>query len=213
MKKIIYFLLIICVCTFGNNKMVFAEGQDYVKALYSTVVVFSEPNIATASEIAEVTYGTKFLLKDVNQIDGDDGLKYYLVELSNVENYTEGYVLCSQVISIEYASPKRELSTNATLANDANVYTHVNSQYNDTGVILKAGERIKLLDGYIKELEYSRIQYKDLDGDIFTAYIKTENIKVSGISRTTIGAIIIIVSTVSLTLVLFGIKGKKKKVK
>lgn len=212
MKKIIYILLIICLCTF-SNKIVFAEGQDYVKVLYSTVVVFSEPNIATASEVAEVIYGTKFLLKDKNQIDGDDGLKYYLVELSNVENYTEGYILCSQVISIEYASPKRELSTNATLVNDANVYTHVNSQYKDTGVVLNAGEKIKLLDGYIKELEYTRIQYKDLDGDIFTAYVKTENIKVSGISRTTIGAIIIIVSTISLTLVLFGIKGKRKKVK
>lgn len=212
MKKIIYILLIICLCTF-SNKIVFAEGQDYVKVLYSTVVVFSEPNIATASEVTEVIYGTKFLLKDKNQIDGDDGLKYYLVELSNVENYTEGYILCSQVISIEYASPKRELSTNATLVNDANVYTHVNSQYKDTGVVLNAGEKIKLLDGYIKELEYTRIQYKDLDGDIFTAYVKTENIKVSGISRTTIGAIIIIVSTISLTLVLFGIKGKRKKVK
>lgn len=212
MKKIIYILLIICLCTF-SNKIVFAEGQDYVKVLYSTVVVFSEPNIATASEVAEVIYGTKFLLKDKNQIDGDDGLKYYLVELSNVENYTEGYILCSQVISIEYASPKRELSTNATLVNDANVYTHVNSQYKDTGVVLNAGEKIKLLDGHIKELEYTRIQYKDLDGDIFTAYVKTENIKVSGISRTTIGAIIIIVSTISLTLVLFGIKGKRKKVK
>lgn len=84
-------------------------------------------------------------------------------------------------------------------------------QYVETQKVLKIGTKVKVLDGLDYSKEYSRIQYSDQNGQIIYGYIKTQAIEKSGISRTTIGAIVIVVTTISLTLLVFGIKGKKKK--
>ena len=122
-----------------------------------------------------------------------------------------GYVLCSQVLLSTISSPKRELDYNATLKQRARLFGYEELKFVDLEMDLEVGQQIKILGGYNSSNEFTRIQYLDSSGDIFTAYVKTIDIQTSGISKTTIGAIIIIITTISLVLIVFGVKGKRKK--
>lgn len=217
MKKILLLLLMLC-CLSVNVFNASAEGAEYVKVIYSSAYIYADANInadynlddENLDILCEVKYGTKLKLLS-ESILGEDGFNYYNVQISDGQTNLNGYVLCSNVLNINISSPNKELDSNGELNKKAKVYTYENQTYKETGVELASGQKIKILDGYNKSLEFTRIQYADEDGQILTAYVKTEDIKTSGISRSTIGAIIIIVTTVSLVLVIFGIKGKKKK--
>ncbi len=212
MKKfaVLIYLMVFSFCInvpFGT----LAESQEvYVKVIYTSINVYKDTLASQQNVLAEVEYGTKLKLKNTNQIVGGDGFNYFLVEIS-FEGYSEGYVLCSQVLNVDLSSPVKDLDHNATLFKDAEEYTSLGNGYIKTGKIINAGEKIKILDGFNSNQKFTRIQYKAESGEIITAYVLTETIKTSGISRTTIGAIIIIISTISLVLILFGVKGKKKK--
>lgn len=212
MKKLAsLFCFVLFSFCFCQPLMAFAQNQDvYVKVIYTSIYVYSQPYFEQANIITELEYGTKLKLKSSSQEVGQDGYNYFLVEI-NFEEFTEGYVLCSQVLDESLSSPVKDLDHNATLKKNAEEYNALGEGFVKTGKTLNAGEKIKILDGYNSNQKFTRIQYKAESGDIVTAYILTETIKTSGISRTTIGAIIIIVSTISLVLVLFGVKGRKKK--
>lgn len=220
MKKYIYLMVCAClVCFTMNCNICFAESEQYVKVIYSSIDVYEDANINVDANsdgenldvVASFKYAQKLKLVNSTAIQGLDGLSYYLIEFNNGQNVKQGYVLYSQVLLSTIASPEKELDYNATLNKDATLYSYENQQYVELTQTLVNGQKVKLLDGYNKANEYSRIQYKDSEGNILTAYVKTADISVSGISRATIGAIIIIVTTVSLVLVVFGIKGRKKK--
>ena len=208
MKKILFILLFIfsflCMdLTFSAD----AEGEKYVRVIYNSIDVFDSANAGGDSNvIGACLYGERLKLLSENEVLGDDGYKYYLVEF-NGEN---GYVFVSQVVPDAQNSPKRELDTNAMLDQDSYVFTKDNEE-DKTEIILPAGTKVRVLDGLDYSKAFTRIQYQDENMNIFVGYIKTITIKKSGISRTTIGAICIIVATVSIVLVSFGIKGRLKK--
>lgn len=212
MNRIIKILLLVAlILSFSHSKVTFAESENYVKVLYSTINVYSQANINTSSVICTKTYGTKLKLIDVENVQGEDGYLYYNIEINDITEVNSGYVLCSQVLDINISSPSKDLDYNGSLNKESIVYLKEENTYISTGNKLEENKKIKIIDGYDANTEYTRIQYKDQNGEILTAYVKTVDIKTSAISRETIGAIIIIVTTVSLVLVLFGIKGKRKK--
>ena len=204
----------LCILLPVSGLNAFAEGEVYVKALFSTVNVFKDKNIEVDADgdnenldvVLTIKYGEKLLLASQSVEQGDDGLNYYKVKLS--ENL-EGYVLYSNVLLSSISSPKKDLDHNATTNKKTTIYIYDGGRLQEQTTTLPSGEKIKILE--LGSEGYSRIQYKDSDGDILTVYVKTADIKTSGISRTTIGAIIIIVTTISLVLVVFGIKGNRKR--
>lgn len=211
MKKIIFILLCFCFISLTSPLSCLAQDANYVKVIYSLANVYADADINVDyndDEISDViyqaAYGEELKLQSLDAITGDDGLKYYSVELTD----GVGYVLCSNVLNVKFSSPQKDLDANARLAKDAELYLLENAEYRQTGKLLSANEQIKLLE---QGPNFTKIQYKDADGSILTVYVKTENIKQEGISRGTIGAIIIVVTTISIVLVVFGIKGKNKK--
>lgn len=215
MKKILCVLLLICVIGMPLSKNAFAENKAYVKALFSSVNVFMDKNInadfnqdgENLDIILTIKYGDKLELLTQDVQTGEDGFNYYQVKIN--ENLS-GYVLYSNVLLSSISSPKKDLDFNATTNKKTIVYIYENGRLQeDPNTTLLAGEKIKILE--MGTNGYSRIQYKDLDGDILTVYVKTADIQTSGISRGLIGAIIIIVTTISLVLVVFGIKGNRKR--
>ena len=127
----------------------------------------------------------------------------------NIEPFTEGYVLKSQVTSVDNTSPKKKLDANAKITEQTNIYVLNGNTFEKTEEILTSGTNVKILSGYNRDSEFTQIQYESEDG-IITAYVKTQSLQTSKISRTLIGAIIIIITTISLVLIIFGI-GKRKK--
>ena len=213
MKKFLI-LLLIAFCIFGASpRAVLAEDDSYVKVIYTQISIFSETDVNSETNqiITTASYGQKLKLSSNSIITSpQDGYNYYKIALE-LEEYDVGYVFVSQVCPVEYSSLNRVLATNAEVCEDAIVYYKENETYYQTETIIPNGTKIRILSGYDKAKAYTRIQYQQEDGEIVTNYIMTSQIKVSGISRTTIGAICIIVTTVTLVLIFFGIKGKTKK--
>lgn len=207
MKKFIILVMLVCLTFICGKNVAFADGDKYVKAIYSTVCIFDGTDINTSNLIAEVQYGTKLKLVQENSVLGQDGFNYYNIYWLD----GNGFVLCSQVLSTEWSSPQKELDSNASLKKDTYIYVQKNGEYEKTEIFIKQTQKIRIIDGYDSAKVYTKIQYKDIDGDLTYGYILTEDIQVSPISRIAIGAVIIVVTTISLVLVLFGIKGKKKK--
>lgn len=212
--KFLGIIFAICLMSFGfivNKNFAFAETPLQVRIIYSNANVYSLTNINddTNKVIATYKYNQKFnTISDV--ITGEDGYKYYKVEI-NVNEYTFGYVFKSQVADVNIKSPQKRLDSNAKITTDCKVYNLNGNNYEETTETLKVGTQVKILSGYKKTEEFTQIQYQNQDGEIVTAYIKTTALKTSGISRTLIGTIIILITTASLVLIIFGVKGKGKK--
>lgn len=207
MKKLLI-ILILMLCALIpqlNNQNVYAETET-VKVIYTKAYVFSEPESIEENIVTEYSYGTKLSVIE-SEIRGEDYL-YYKIKINDVPNITEGYIRVSHVIDAKIFIPQKELDTNATIKGKAEVY----SEPNDTLKIdeLIDGTKIRLISGYRESEKYSKIQYLNQDGEIITAYIKTSNIQVSHISRVLIGVIIITVTSVSIILILCGVKKSRK---
>lgn len=211
MKKLLLLIMLaFCLLTFNSKGYTYANSNSYVKVIYTSINAYSETNIAQANVVEIFEYGDKLKLQQDMAIVGEDGYSYFQIETSNG---TTAYVFCSQVLLAEIESPKKDLDSNSSVKEDAKVYEIQNQQYKETAFIIKSGNRIKVLDGLDSSKEFTRIQFLDEDGQILTGYVKTTAIQQAGISRGTIGAIIIVVVTISLVLLVFGIKGRKKKKK
>ncbi|MDY2696433.1 MAG: hypothetical protein SOV27_04655 [Eubacteriales bacterium] len=211
---LMYFALICTLfsfcLSFGGNTLK-ADAPIQVRVIYSNANVYSLTNIADENNkvIATYKYNQKFnTIGDV--ITGEDGYEYYKVEIS-VNEYTFGYVFKSQVADASISSPQIKINYNATVISDCEIYNLNGNNYEETGEKLTNGTKVRILSGYNKLQEYTQIQYLNADGEIVVSYIKTTALKTSGISRTLIGTILIIITTASLVLIIFGVKGKGKK--
>lgn len=219
MKKIFIVLVLLCLTFNVNAFSVFADEESKVKVIYSTINIFADCNVnvdfnsdgESLDIICTATYGETLTLLNLEQINGQDGYKYFYVNKVSGKNNLSGYVLCSNVILGNVSSPIKQLDVNAKTNNEAKVYTFNGSEYIETDGIIPKGQGIKILQGYNRGSEYTYIQYKLENQEIVCAYIKTADILVSGISKTTIGAIVIIITTISLVLLVFGLKGRRKR--
>lgn len=206
MKKLLLLAFSLLLCLVPNFTITYADTLQ-VRVIYSTINVYSVDDINSSQKISTLKYND--VVTVIQSSTGTDGYEYYLVQLENVPNYTQGYVFKSQVLDANLTSPTKKLDSNAEVSTECEVYTLDGKNYVKTTDKLASGTKIKILSGYNANNEYTQIQYADQNGQIVTAYIKTSAIAVSGISNTLIGAVIIIVTTVSLVLIIFGI-GKKK---
>lgn len=198
---------------FRVNNVVKAEIPSSVRVIYSSINAYSVANVNSPDVqiVATFKYNQKLTTIGDQLVQGEDGLDYYMIALADVAGFDSAYVLKSQVVDANANSPQKKLDANATIAKQGNVYVLNENTYEQTEEILKEGTKVKILSGYDREKEYTQIQYQLEDGDIVTAYIKTECLKTSGISRTLIGAILIIITTISLVFIIFGVGGKRKK--
>ena len=208
MKKILLILsMLLCLmCQSIGMENVFAEGKT-VKIIFTTSYVFSLPEAKEENIIKEYKYGTEFEVLEEN-VQGD--YSYYKIKITDIENVEMAYILKSAVMDTSIFTPKKELDVNASVSKDAIVYTIVGEEYVETNEVLISGTKIRLISGYDASVKYSKIQYTNQNGDIITAYIKTSDIKVSYISRTLIGIVIIVITSTSIVLILFGIKKSRK---
>ena len=205
-KKILVVLIFATMLTLPNVSVAFASEDEYVKVIFSYAYVFSDTSV-NSDVLQSVSYGTKLKLLS-NQIQKQqNGLDFYLVEISTEQN-TQGYVLCSHVLNVKDSSLRVKLETNATTNKETVVCISSTNGIEPTENKLANGQAIRVLK---KGETHTQIQYLDKDGDIVTAYLLNEDIKMNGVSGSIVSAILIIISTVTLVIVLFGVRKKKAK--
>jgi hypothetical protein len=126
-----------------------------------------------------------------------------------------GFVLIAHTVDYDKQSPQKKLDSNASVKNDnSEIFTKdttENDKYTKTDIVLKKGTKVKILDGYNKDKQYTYISFYDENNNIVSYYIQTKDLAVSGVNYSLIVGIMSLITCVSIILILFGIKGKKKK--
>ena len=201
------------------NNFVYATNiPSRVKTLTSTPI-YAEANIL--ADFVKDDQGNDVYLNENTTLCVDTNFadtKFYKVSLYQiVEGKTQddyGFVLISQTLDASITSPNAKLDTNATIKNDNSILYDKNGEnFVENGKTLKASTKIRILDGYDKNKEYTYISYQTDDGQIYYCYAKTKDIDVKGVNYSVIVAVSILVVCASLIVIVFGLKSKKKKKK
>lgn len=205
MKKLLLMLTIL-LCFSGTSSFVFAETlPEKVR-----VVTVSTTLYASASTDDPI-------ISDGINVSARHGDEFVVIALSTPEFYEVEYnggsafVLKAHVLDSLVASKNIKLDTNAVIKKEAIIYNLAGTEFVPTEMKLEKDTRVKLLDG-LKNGEYTRISF-ELEEKTYTYYVKTDTIKADGFSAGAITAISLIICSVSIILILFGLKGKKRKSK
>ena len=201
------------------GKFVYASTIPSKVKTLSQTPIYSEASIL--SDFVKDSQNNDVYLQENTTLVVDTNFadtKFYKISLYQiVEGKTQsdfGYVLISQTLDANILSPTAKLDTNAKIKNDNTVlYDLKDENYNPNGKTLKAKTNIRVLDGYDKNKEYTYISYQTDDGQIYYCYAKTKDIQVEGVNYSVIVAVSILIAWASLLLIVFGLKGKKKKKK
>lgn len=210
---LIFILLLIVSFPTANNNVCFAESKIY-KICVSDCAILIEPNSSLENNVLEVkSYGQKIKIDDVEieDLDINSSLKFYAV--LDDEEAVIGYVLASSVINENEKELNVKLQTNAKLNADSEIFALSGSEYvklkiNNVDISLQKDSEIRLLEKYDKNKTYSQISFY-YNNEIYTGYVLTSNIQVSGFNYYFLIAIFLIVIIAS-TVIPIVVKNWKK---
>lgn len=138
--------------------------------------------------------------------------KVYGIYLDENQN-TVGYVLKSMTIDNSISSPQKSLNYNAEILADANTFEKLGDEYKMLETVLKKGDKVCILNGYNQNSQYTFVSF--YSGDVLlNCYVKTEVLKVPGVSSTLIVSLSVLVAGCTIAIVLTKlVVGKQKKIK
>lgn len=126
---------------------------------------------------------------------------------------TVGYVLKSMTIDNSISSPQKSLNYNAEIIASACTFEKVGDEYKTLETVLKKGDKVCILNGYNQKSQYTFVSF--YSGDVLlNCYVKTEVLKVSGVSSTLIVSLSVLVAGCTIATILTKlVVGKQKKIK
>ena len=220
MKKIFSILFLIVSCYllcynyFINEKQsVFAQDNCNLTVITNSCNIYEEPS-KESKILKQVYFGDTLIMLDENfYVSGV--LKFYKITYDGIS----GYVIANAVV-YDIHTLKKELDPNAKiLKEDVNVYSANNDieenkiKINGVEVLLKQYQEVKIIDGYDKKKEFTKIMF-EYDGQILTGYIETNKLLVEGFNKNIILAIFIFILTASIIVsIILTTRKKRKKIK
>lgn len=229
MKKIFtVFIFILCLCLpLANNfSIIYAESEN-VKvvveecSLYINVEeIDNKINLSFEDcEKIDLAFGEELTLlsQEIVEMISDDFNFYYVSISKNGEDY-EGYVITTFVMPSENVALAKTLDPNAkVLYKDTIIYASKDAnnelKLGEETIKLKQQQDVKILDGYDKNKEFHEIMF-EIDGVIYTGYIKTADLLVEGFNGIIILIvfIFILVASIAISIVLTTKKKRKGKI-
>ncbi len=217
MKKcvlVLLFFTFIFGFVFTNNINVYAQDEKAVQVI-NECLLYSDPTINEEDNLGVLHFG-EVLTVNGDIVDGvNSSFKFYNV---STQDDKTGYVIVNFVMSIEDKALSKTLDPNAKTLNEANIFV-TNSDENKmildgTEVKLEKYEEIKIIDGYDKSKQFHEVMF-EIDGTIYTGYIKTSDLLVEGFNATLIAVIFIfiIVGAIVLSIYLTTKKKRRKQAK
>ena len=176
-----------------------ASAGESVYVLSDSTPLYSAPSYS-AEQIIELDFNQQLvLLSDETTNDF-----YYVSVTINDDNF-EGYVP-AEIVGEKAENQESLLSYNATLLNDAVIYSAIDQSEICT---LKKGERVFLYEGYNQKADFLAVRFWH-DNKITIGLIKTEDVKPDGVNPALIVSICAIVALVTIIFILFGVTKKKR---
>ena len=226
MKKIFSMFVFVCFALgilFGVNNYsqnVFAVNQTEYVTIITQTYIYKDSNLKSEiykkdNEYFALSVGTTLKLDNSTQDDHKLFYKVHLYEIIDNASETDvGYVLKAHALDSSIKSPQKKLDDNAKIKIDNAIlylYDQVNNNYIQQNITLQKDTKVRILDGYDTNKEYTYISYQKDDGEIMSYYIKTTDLSVSGINYSVIIAISLLITCCAIIGIIVGIKRKKAK--
>jgi hypothetical protein len=218
MKKllIICLFILLSIIPFSGIKQVVADSENQFQVI-TKCNLYKEAKINYEEENGIVV---QLFFGDVINVAGEpvkeENEDFYFYQASITKNGTEynGYVIINFVTSVDNVGLERTLDPNAKTLNKANIYTakDENEKFvlGDKEVVLDQYQGIKVLDGYDRSKNFHQIMF-EVDGNIYTGYIKTSDLLVEGYNATTLVVVFIFILVAGIALSIFFTTRKKRK--
>lgn len=146
--------------------------------------------------------------------DENSSFYFYFASITKNESEYQGYVITNFITSTTNSGLGKRLDPNAKTLNQSNIYNSKDENnkliLNGKEVVLEQYQGIKILDGYDKSKNYHQIMF-EIEGNIYTGYIKTSDLLMEGYNATIILVIFIFVLVTGIAISVFFTTRKKRK--
>lgn len=211
MKKCIFvmlFFVFIFSFVFPNKINLYAENEKVVQII-NDCLLYSNPTID--EENLGVLYFGDILTVNGEIVDGVNcDFRFYNV---STQDEKTGYVIVNFVMNIEDKALLKNLDPNAKTLNETNVFTTSSGEdkviLSGTEIKLEKYQEIKIIDGYDKSKQFHEVMF-EINGSIYTGYVKTSDLLVEGFNATLIAVIFIFIIVGAIVLSIY-ITTKKKR--
>ncbi len=176
-----------------------ASFGEHVYVLSDSCPLYSEPTYS-AEQITELDFNEELTLLSDEITNG-----FYYVSVTIENESQQGYVP-AEIVGEKAEGQETILSYNATLLNDAVIYSSIDKSEICT---LKKGERVFLYEGYNQKADFLAVRFWH-ENKITIGLIKTEDVKPDGVNPALIVSICAIVALVTIIFILFGVTKKKR---
>ncbi len=183
--------LMLSPITISNNQTFCVVG--------SSCPVFAEPSYSS-SQIATLEYGNELELIESETTNG-----FYHIRFSLDDSSLDGFAP-ADLVGLKQEGQQTILSYNATLQTKTDVLSPTDDS---TICTLPKGTRVFLYEGYHKENDFLAIKF-NFEGKVMIGRVKTEVVQPDGVNPALIVSIMAIVAVVTIIIILFGIKLKKR---
>ncbi len=181
----------------------------YPTSLKATSTASNSISLATALSSGSSIKATKL----ITGYSDYQNMSFFEIEL---EDGKVGYVTTASIMTFNTTKDPQTIKANATIKITSelafvNLYTKVGDKYQLlTTQVLLDGTRIRLVNNYDKQAQYTEIKYIDNQGQVSTAYVETKFIILDGITFEIVIAILLVVVSVVLGLILIVVIKKSK---
>lgn len=217
MKKFALFLiavLVICIFSILNVGKVSADNSQ-VKVIMSCNLYSNPKLIYEEGEegiLATLSFGE--VLNVVGEAGGEDtDFDFYYVSYQS-DTLKYGYVIKNFVMNAKINSLERMLDPNAKTLNKANIFISKDGinkfLIGGEEVTLNQYEPIKIIEVFDSSKVFHKIMF-EIEGVIYTGFIKTSDLLVEGYSATTIFIIFILILVLSIIWSIYWTTRKKRK--
>lgn len=199
----------------GNSSVTYADNfQEFKVKIITETKLYENPKIDSVVIINEIKFGEELTVIGEEIIDNFSSFIFYPVRYEKEgEEYT-GYIIKNFVIKLENVPLGKRLDPNAKVIQTAQVYYDKNEgsklQIKGEYVFLEEYQAVKVIDA--TDSKYKRIMF-EIEGEIYTGFIKSEDILIEGFNATIILIVFIFFLASSMALSIFLTTRKKRKKK
>lgn len=214
MKRFLLIVLLLITAVYPSAKLAHASDiPTQVRVVANQTYVYKQASVTSEIVATKCVYGTVLNVKRWDSL-AERFYEVYLNTLGDEFNEEDtGYVLKAHVIDNAISSPKKLLDYNAVVKSEnAVIYQKEQNAFKETSINLIKDTKVRILDGYDKNKQFTYISFLNEDSDIVSYYIKTSDLYVKGINYSIITAVSIMITCLIIISIFVGFS-KKKKIK
>ncbi len=223
MKKLVFSLFFLFVLLFAAapaHISFAATLPQQVRVVHNSARIFSQEILnqtdiqgLNKEQLDQLTIKLALLGDVFDTVEMQDD--FYKINFKNEdEQLKSGYIFKAVVIDNAIKSPEIFLQTNASTTSECEIYTFENQQYHKVeNIVLPQGTPVRLQQKLSAKNQFTLVSFM-FNNQRYDAFVKSENLKQDGVSRSVLTAITLTFVSISVGSALLAIfKRNNKKTK